>query len=867
MAAPKAGTPPPKVTAKPAPSRPVAKPTAKPPANPPARPPPKVPPKSVTPPATAPPLAPQIADAGQPTAPMSASSTEPIAGPVSSAPAGTSAPTSASGSASASPATAIATAPGADAGAAAAAPGAASASSAAPAHVELPPARLVIDFATSSTGPAWFVAGLEDVVGNELRRFHTVELTKKIDPARCPTRDPRCFVDQYRAEKVEVIILGKLEPRSPLQYQVYDTWTGARAFEGVLKVSGVSSSALEREIGDIVRPIVQRGGLVDQRPPLAPPANARATAPVRSPAASGHGLETFVGAMILLVASPIVLAFLLVGRVQLGRRAKPASWRWSALLLLLLAGIPIATSTADIPALYVRLASRAPPLLGLLPPALAGMLWGGFALSLAAWLVAPVHGLERIRHDALWPLLRSWTVLVLLRATATAFLYAPVAILTLRTCAEIALPDRMTLAFVLPAVGLVTHFWLLSLVDNLSLYLDRKLVTGLPTPRNPWHATIRRYFLGYVKRNVVAIDEKVLERTLFLPSVRAGVISYGGGFARPRILVGEKALETALGELPDEEESPDRTVNAEELPLGILMPTLKSTDDAAQLARGEQWRRKVTLSPARGRAYMPRLLGENATLLGWIAAQTTDKGLPLISDTEEDFGVVKHLLSEHYSAFGASSEDDEVDDTDPTQKDFLFGALLREIGVIVRHDVYFGTIGLTIAVIASGPSFFARLVRLPLSLYERFFSAPAAKIADAYAALNSGLHHLVQYLCYVRGADEKLLTNRANMPRLIETSRTMLAKLERDEPEAGERDAFRATPRDRADWLTTVFEAGMAPGRVRWGRILVAVAFATLAGFFVVRSIRASIAYHPTYVERMKSTATEPTPPQGENAR
>ena len=665
-----------------------------------------------------------------------------------------------------------------------------------------------------------------------------------------------------------MIILGKLEPRSTLQYQVYDTWTGTRAFEGVLKVSGVSSSALEREIGDIVRPIVQRGGLVDLRPALAPSANVPASAPAKSPppAAGGRALEIFALAMIVLVASPILLALLLVGSDQLGRRAKPASWKWSALLLLLFTAIPVATNTADIPALYLRLASRAPPLLGLLPPALAGMLWGAFALSLAVWLMAPVHGLERIRHDALWPLLRSWGVLVLLRAAAIVVLYAPVAILTLRTCAEIALPDRMTLAFVLPAVGLVTHFWLLSLVDNLSLYLDRKLIIGLPTPRNPWHATIRRYFLGYVKRNVVSIDEKILERTLFLPSIRADVISYGGGFARPRILVGEKPLETALGELPDEEEFPDRTVNAEELPLGILMPTSKGEGDASHLARGEEQRRKVTLAPPRARAYMPRLLGENATLLGWIAPQSIDKGLPLISDTEEDFGVVKRLLAEHYSAFEGNLQDDEVDDTDPTQKDFLFGALLREIGVIVRHDVYFGTLGWTIAVMASGPSFFAKLVRLPLSFYERFFAAPAAKIADAYAALNGGLHHLVQYLCYVRGADEKLLTSRANMPRLIETSRTMLAKLERDAPKGDERDAFRATPRDRADWLTTVFQAGMAPRRVRWGRVLGAVAFAVVAGFFVVESVRASIAYHPTYVERMKSQAAEPTS-QGDHAR
>src|SRR5207249_2666527 len=106
-----------------------------------------------------------------------------------------------------------------------------------------------------------------------------------------------------------------------------------------------------------------------------------------------------------------------------------------------------------------------------------------------------------------------------------------------------------------------------------SLYLDTKLVTGLPTEREPWHKTVKRYFRGYVRRNGVEVDERMLARTLFLPSARADVTCYGGGFARPRILVGEKPREIALGELPDEEEFPDRTVNPEELPAGIVAPS------------------------------------------------------------------------------------------------------------------------------------------------------------------------------------------------------------------------------------------------------------------------------------------------------
>src|SRR5581483_6268876 len=104
--------------------------------------------------------------------------------------------------------------------------------------------------------------------------------------------------------------------------------------------------------------------------------------------------------------------------------------------------------------------------------------------------------------------------------------------------------------------------------------LDVQLVIGPATPRNPWHGTIRRYFRGYVRRNGIEVDKRLLERTLFLPSLLPDVVSYGGGFARPRVLVGEQAREAALGGLPEENEFPERTVNPEEWPWGMLAPTL-----------------------------------------------------------------------------------------------------------------------------------------------------------------------------------------------------------------------------------------------------------------------------------------------------
>ena len=82
---------------------------------------------------------------------------------------------------------------------------------------------------------------------------------------------------------------------------------------------------------------------------------------------------------------------------------------------------------------------------------------------------------------------------------------------------------------------------------------------------------------------------------------------------------------------------------------------------------------------------------------------------------------------------------------------------------------------------------------------------------------------------------------------------------------AQERRAFHATPRDRVVWLTSIFHGQLFPGRLRWGRVIVSLAVAALAGVFAAQSISQAVAYHPIYVARMKSQAARYA--EGENAR
>src|SRR5204862_408798 len=95
--------------------------------------------------------------------------------------------------------------------------------------------------------------------------------------------------------------------------------------------------------------------------------------------------------------------------------------------------------------------------------------------------------------------------------------YSPVALLASASCAALEFSLRVTWSLALPTAGLLACLWVLTLVDHLALFLDTRLVSGPASTRNAWHHTMRRYFVGYVRRSGIEIGARLLDRTLFLP--------------------------------------------------------------------------------------------------------------------------------------------------------------------------------------------------------------------------------------------------------------------------------------------------------------------------------------------------------------
>ncbi|HKE18983.1 MAG TPA: hypothetical protein VKB80_29115, partial [Kofleriaceae bacterium] len=196
---------------------------------------------------------------------------------------------------------------------------------------------------------------------------------------------------------------------------------------------------------------------------------------------------------------------------------------------------------------------------------------------------------------------------------------------------------------------------------------------------------------------------------------------------------------------------------------------------------------------------------------------------------------------------------EEHDGTDAGDRDFLFGALVHELGGALRHE--------------DGPSTLAIAWRRWLAARPRWLRAPLAAvssparalarrpvIADAQVALNGAGHHLLQHLASRLWGRDDLLTARAYPPELARRSAEIARLLEGEGAGAaavGPAEAARL--RRRMRWMAgfALHERDWVGAPRRWRRraALAGVALAVLAGFAALAA--RSIDYHATYVERM----------------
>ncbi len=662
--------------------------------------------------------------------------------------------------------------------------------------------------------PAWQARAVEHALALDLVGGRLGAPAKPVPPPACAPRALECTIAGYRAAGVNVAVTGALEP-GRLRYRILLTWPTASppVVRGATSTAGVGRAGLTAAMHEALRPILRPGGPLDHMT-SAPAGETPASLPV-------PGARDTAAAAALLALALLLLAMLVPGARAVG-------------LARLRALRPTLAAAVALIATAVALVAAAPWIAGSAWSiyVAGGLAWGWFAAVTLPHLFPLLGGLERVEHGDLFRLLRAWTVLSLQRIFELAIFYAPFALILWGACTALDVPAAIAIGVVAPLWGLVIRLAVRVAVETLALRLDRELVTGDASAADPWQVAVRAYVLGYVRRVGWPADDHLLDDVLFLPGEGEEIVLYGGGLTHARIVIGQPLLERALAPQgrPHDYAAPRVSkLNWTEWSAGLVVPL---EVDAKIATREDRQPREGALDEGESEQLA---LGEPRTLAGIIEPRPLDP-----RDAHRPWEDPAWL---DYDA------GEEYDGTDASDKDFLFGAIVRELGRIQRHEDRAATLALAARRGLDRRPGLARAAERVAGPLRAVFGRYPALVGDAFAALNFARHHLIQDLARRAWHREELLTARAYAPELERRTGEILAGLEADQTR--EPRTAGATPRRRLAWMGALAHRPVRDERaLRRRRIAVAGVVATALGALIAGVIQA-VVYHPTYVERM----------------
>ncbi len=699
------------------------------------------------------------------------------------------------------------------------------------------PGTLAIEVGKGSDAAPWVAAALEAHLARELSTYERLSV-RHPDAAvhQACGQDRGCRLARYRETGVDVLFVMSVRADA-IRYELYETWTPSEVDRGAIALGDISTLiGLRQRLLAVFTPVLAPGGLLDQKPFRT---SGRALSGV--PAVRPDRIAALLAAVALFLAVPWGFAFMVLSdRRRLWSQRWPSLWAATGALavaaaLMLGAGDRLTVG----PSAWV---------LGLV----GGAAWGTFFVTNVRFLAPPLPGLGRVEHRDVFRLVVAWLVVGGTRFIGLTLYYLPFAWVTFEMDEGLGLSSEAAMILLAPSVGLMARGWLSSWMHVAALVLDEWLVIGEAGPDNPWHREVSRYFTGYLRRTGWALDPEILDSLLFLPGEREGVRCYGGGGIPARVVIDERLLILAIGARDDRDEDGE-AVAVPDWTAGLVIAQ-SSPPPAARPRPRRQPRlrgraplvRREPLTSETG--HQRKHLGQAATLLGYVRPEP-EEHVPLIADTVEDLEVVRALLAEHYQWF-APDPDEDHDDTDPTDKDFLFGPLTHAVGRLIRQDSRLGIFALLAAERAHRSMTVVRwLHRQMTALVTGLVGRSAVVIADAYPALHFAGHHHLQYLVYRGTGREDHLTVRASLDELERTSRRALGRVGREMVEAD--PPTRPVFVRRLVWLSSFLAEPLVDRgerRLRWAAttLMVLVALGGLGG-----SVYRAVRYHPVYIERM----------------
>ena len=644
---------------------------------------------------------------------------------------------------------------------------------------------------------------------------------------------PEIDVIESPAGEPDIVLRGTLDG-DRLAYRIYLPGRApARPLaRGSIALRGIDRAQVTRELRRALDSVVEQSSALEE-------SAARSSGPAAAPAVLASPPEPAVILAISIAVACFLALPLCIGAVA-RRSGKPRPMTaLTSFRVIPIVWIGIAAIGYGLASSGHRISPESWPI-----SVVGGLAWGWLAALVLPAIFPSMGGLHRIEYSDLFRVSSAWLIVSLERAVVVGLFYLPFAVALWLINRAIELDDYVAVAAVIPIGGLVARLWYLSLVESLSLWLDSRLVARTEDEsgdekshdsEDPWTEAARAYFMGYVRRAGWPADDNLVDGMEILPGHGDRIITYGGGLTHSRVVIGIDLLKMALAPCgrPHDYAAPRVSrLQWDEWNAGLVVPV----EMYATVPSKEQRQPRHTTVPGETER-VP--LGQPPTLASYVepdpldlreAHRPTDDPLWLDWDPGE-----------------------EHDGTDPSDKDFLFGALVRELGVVRRGDQHAPTIVLAIGLwLGSGSSLAAlsRIVGWIGAPYRMLFARYRAVIGDGFATFNFAHNHLVQYLAWRFWQRDDVLTARAYAPELEQQSADIFAILGRESTggESGEADQ---DLRDRLLWLS---EHGSKPVRSRRSLIArrLALAGLALAGLIAIAAaVKQASDYHPTYIERI----------------
>ena len=720
--------------------------------------------------------------------------------------------------------------------------------------------KFVVSLATEDNQKAWVVNALEQNIYNDLSGYEKVVPVKKdvSNEKKCKKRRVDCIVEVYKKLDIDALMLGTVDG-SDIDYEIYDVQNRFLVKTGSIDI-GRGSSLLKLRMGafSAFKPFLEKGGILDKRKYITLAGNEvdEETTQTVQVSSDTRLQNVFLIFLAVFTAFPYLLSLFGKPRKHPERVKIILRWFYPFLIVCLsVIGyqlILVDRGGGNIPNILFNLFDGYHWVL----TGVGGMLWGYFIIINFKIIIPHLQGIERIRPNNLIPLLQACLVTIVIKTLFIAVVFSGVFFVVFYAGNLFFVNQEIMVLVLLPLSGLYFICWVALMLDVFSMSIDINLSDGDLDIDSIWNLKTRGYFIGYLKRNGVTLNKRLINETVFLAADNEGAMCYGGGFNRSRITIDRGLLKFALGDI-DDFNPMDTAIFTKKVTEPVkrqnsvfqLFANLSPETTTKKVFQSRYDKNRIK-SIERAQKHYQRDLGLPVSIrknppedvMQGIVYPHLDgaENFPsLMSNNADDMRIVEALLLDGSLRAHPYDEDAEIDDSSEQDKDFLFGTLMQKFGALIRREEIFSTLYL----------YFFYKPEEKRKPYNFLFSRYFAIVADTFVVLNFGLNHLIQHLYYQVTGDTSFLTTKGIISGMLKSQDEILTRAKKliDERET---TSIQTDELDRLIWLSRFSQDPiehqmhtniLAERIVKWS-----VSFGVM--YFVMMAVVNSYNYHPEYL-------------------